>query len=157
VESQCHIQVDRRSGKRPVTHCTRRWGPWPVWTGAENLSPTEIRSPDHQARSESLYRLRYPGPHAKCEGRKRLWSFAKVYCGRCLEVIRENTKNVIQNCPLRLKFETRSSRYRCFTLFGERSKALPYLFPIFFVLCCSFGLCILLPCSGVEFHVCPLI
>jgi len=26
-------------------------------------SPTGIRSPDHPARSESLYRLRYPGPH----------------------------------------------------------------------------------------------
>ena len=35
--------------------------PGPVWTGAENLvpPPTGIRSP---ARSESLYRLRYPGP-----------------------------------------------------------------------------------------------
>jgi hypothetical protein len=34
----------------------------PVWTGAENLVPTENRSPDRPARSESLYRLRYPGP-----------------------------------------------------------------------------------------------
>ena len=33
-----------------------------VWTGAENLtSPTGIRSPDRPARSESLYRLSYPG------------------------------------------------------------------------------------------------
>ena len=32
-----------------------------VWTGAENLDPTGIRSPDHPARSESLYRLSYPG------------------------------------------------------------------------------------------------
>ena len=32
-----------------------------VWTGAENLAPTGIRSPDRPARSESLYRLRYPG------------------------------------------------------------------------------------------------
>ena len=30
--------------------------------GAENLTPTGIRSPDHQARSESLYRLSYPWP-----------------------------------------------------------------------------------------------
>jgi hypothetical protein len=29
---------------------------------AENLSPTWIRSPDRAARSESLYRLSYPGP-----------------------------------------------------------------------------------------------
>jgi hypothetical protein len=39
-----------------------RWAPGPAWTGAENLSLTGIRSPDRPARSESLYRLRYPGP-----------------------------------------------------------------------------------------------
>ena len=27
------------------------------------VPPTRIRSPDHPARSESLYRLSYPGPH----------------------------------------------------------------------------------------------
>jgi hypothetical protein len=32
----------------------------PVWTGAENLASTEIRSPDRPARSQSLYRLSYP-------------------------------------------------------------------------------------------------
>ena len=30
--------------------------------GAENLVPTGVRSPDRPARSESLYRLSYPGP-----------------------------------------------------------------------------------------------
>ena len=34
------------------------WAPGHVWTGAENLAPTGIRSPDRPARSESLYRLR---------------------------------------------------------------------------------------------------
>ena len=40
------------------------WVPGPVWTGTENLAPppTAIRSPDRPARSESLYRLSYPGP-----------------------------------------------------------------------------------------------
>jgi len=38
------------------------WAPGPVWTGAENLSPTGIRSLDRPGRSESLYRLNYPGP-----------------------------------------------------------------------------------------------
>ena len=33
------------------------WVPGPVWTGAENLVPTGIRSPDRPAGSESLYRL----------------------------------------------------------------------------------------------------
>jgi hypothetical protein len=30
--------------------------------GEENLTPKEIRSPDHPAHSESLYQLRYPSP-----------------------------------------------------------------------------------------------
>jgi hypothetical protein len=37
------------------------WASEPVRTGAENLSPTGVRSPDRPARSKSLYRLRYPG------------------------------------------------------------------------------------------------
>jgi len=40
-----------------------RWAPGTVWMGAENLSPTGFRSPDRSARSKSLYRLSYPGPH----------------------------------------------------------------------------------------------
>ena len=39
------------------------WAPGPVWTGAENLAPTGIRSPDRPARSESLYLLGYLGPY----------------------------------------------------------------------------------------------
>jgi hypothetical protein len=39
------------------------WAPGPVWTGAENLVPIGIRSPDRPPRSESLYRLSYPGPY----------------------------------------------------------------------------------------------
>jgi hypothetical protein len=47
-------------GKDPVPIVQEaRWAPGPVWTGAENLAPTGIRSPDHPARSLSLYRLRY--------------------------------------------------------------------------------------------------
>ena len=46
--------------ERSGTHCTGGWV-GPVWTGAENLAPTVNRSPDRPARSESLYRLRYPG------------------------------------------------------------------------------------------------
>jgi hypothetical protein len=36
------------------------WAPGPVWTGAENLAPTGIRSPDRLDRSQSLYHLSYP-------------------------------------------------------------------------------------------------
>ena len=38
--------------------------PGPVWTCAENLAPTEIRSPARPARSQSLYWLSYPA-HSK--------------------------------------------------------------------------------------------
>ena len=38
------------------------WTPGLVWTGAENLASTGIRSPDRPARSQSLYRLSYPAP-----------------------------------------------------------------------------------------------
>jgi hypothetical protein len=38
------------------------WATGPVWTGAENLATTGIRIPDRPTRSESLYRLSYPGP-----------------------------------------------------------------------------------------------
>ena len=36
------------------------WAPGPVWTGAENLVHSGIRSPDPPALSQSLYLLRYP-------------------------------------------------------------------------------------------------
>ena len=47
------------------------WAPGPVWTGAENLAPSGIRSPDRPARSELLYRLSYPGP-PQSEGLNKL-------------------------------------------------------------------------------------
>jgi len=39
-----------------------RWAPGPVWKGEENLAPTGIQCLDRPARSESLDRLRCPGP-----------------------------------------------------------------------------------------------
>jgi len=42
------------------------WAPGPVWTGAENLTPTGIRFLDRPSCSKSLYRLRYPGPFVAC-------------------------------------------------------------------------------------------
>ena len=53
-------------GKDPVPIVQEaRWAPGPVGTGAENLASTGIRSPDRTARSESLYRLSYPGRQKK--------------------------------------------------------------------------------------------
>ena len=43
-------------GKDPVPIVQEAgWAPGSVWTSAENLDPTGIRSPDGQARSELLY------------------------------------------------------------------------------------------------------
>jgi hypothetical protein len=48
-------------GKVPVPIVQEAgWAAGPVWTGAENLAHTGIRSPDRPARSQSLYRLSYP-------------------------------------------------------------------------------------------------
>ena len=52
------------SGNNPVPVVEEAgWTPEPVWTGAESLAPTEIRSPNRTARTESLYRLSYPGQY----------------------------------------------------------------------------------------------
>ena len=49
------------SGKDPVPIVQEAWwAPVLVWTGAENLASTGIQSPDRPARSQSLYRLRFP-------------------------------------------------------------------------------------------------
>ena len=48
-------------GKDPVPLVQKaRWAPGPVWTGAENLTPTGIQSLNRPAHSQLLYRLRYP-------------------------------------------------------------------------------------------------
>ena len=65
------------------------WAPGPVCTGADNLNPTGIRSPDRPARSESLYRLSHPGPRREvtalilCETLK-VWVYKRL-CRLTLE------------------------------------------------------------------------
>jgi hypothetical protein len=49
------------------------WAPGSVWTCAENLAPSGIRSPGRPACSESLYRLHYPeflNIHAHTQSRR---------------------------------------------------------------------------------------
>jgi hypothetical protein len=63
VVGQRHAPAALPPGNDPVpivqeTGCA----PGPVWMGDENVDPIGIRSPVPPARSESLYRLRYPGP-----------------------------------------------------------------------------------------------
>jgi len=61
VGSQRHALAIIPPGKDPVPIVQEAgWAPGPVWTGAENLASTAIRSPDRPARIASLYRLSYP-------------------------------------------------------------------------------------------------
>ena len=63
--------------KDPATIVQKaEWAPGPVWTGAENLVPTGIRSPDRPARSQSLYRLSYPAFYEKCAAYKTGFFFS---------------------------------------------------------------------------------
>ena len=61
LSGQRHAPAALYSGKDPVPITQEAgWAPGPVWTSAENLAPTRIRSPYSPARSRSLYRLSYP-------------------------------------------------------------------------------------------------
>jgi hypothetical protein len=63
VGGQLHAPATLPPGKIPVTHFIGGWvGPRACLDGCRKSRPTGIRSPDRPARSESLYRLRYPGP-----------------------------------------------------------------------------------------------
>ena len=58
---QRHAPAALYPGKIPVPFVQEAgWAPGPVGTGTESLDPTGIRSLDRPARSQSLYRLRYP-------------------------------------------------------------------------------------------------
>jgi hypothetical protein len=57
--SPCAIRFQKHS-----THGAGvSWAPEPVWTDAENLTPS-----NHSARGESLHRLSYPGPLSRWAG-----------------------------------------------------------------------------------------
>jgi hypothetical protein len=45
----------------PIVH-EAGWAPGPVWTGAENIAPTGIRSLDRPARSSVAVPTELPGP-----------------------------------------------------------------------------------------------
>jgi hypothetical protein len=65
VGGQCHTPPALPPGERyPVPIVQEAgWARGPVWTGAENLDPGGIRSPDRPALRQSLHRLRCSGPH----------------------------------------------------------------------------------------------
>ena len=60
VGVQHHAPTALPPGNNPVPIVQEAgWAPRLDWTGAENIAPTGIRSPDRPAHSESLYRLHY--------------------------------------------------------------------------------------------------
>ena len=61
MRGQRHAPADLSPREKPVPIVQEAGrAPGPVWTGAENPASTGIRSPGRPARSQSLYRLRYP-------------------------------------------------------------------------------------------------
>jgi len=61
VRGQRHVPAALNPRERPGTHCTGGWvGPRAGLGRCGKSAPPGIRSPDHPARSQSLYRLRYP-------------------------------------------------------------------------------------------------
>jgi len=67
-------------GKEPVPIVQEAgWAPGPVWTGAQNLAPTGIRSPYRPARSQSLYRLSYPAHVYLIHTRYKFQSNTAIY------------------------------------------------------------------------------
>jgi hypothetical protein len=64
-----------------------------VCTGAENLGPTETRSPGRPARSESLYRLSYPSPLSS--DKALLYTYrCSVHSGRKEAISKKGTENI---------------------------------------------------------------
>jgi len=53
------------------------WAPGWVWTGAENLALTRIRSPDHPARSNSLHWLHHPSSQHRTQ-KELIFLFIKM-------------------------------------------------------------------------------
>jgi len=78
VGGQRHAPTAFTPGKDPVPIVQEAgWAPGPVWTGAENLAPTGIRSPDRPTRSESLYRLM----------RRQFWTVGPFCCWPSLDTV----------------------------------------------------------------------
>jgi hypothetical protein len=63
VDGQRHTSAVLPPGNDPVLIVQEAvWATGPVRIDMENLTPAGIRFPDRPPRSESLYRLSYPGP-----------------------------------------------------------------------------------------------
>ena len=87
MRGQGHAPAAPYPWERPGTHLQEAgWASGPVWTGAENLGPTGIRSPDRPAHRHSLYQLHYPAHNCFAKAPKNLqdnneeWIIMYSYC-----------------------------------------------------------------------------
>ena len=107
-------------GKDPVPIVQEAgWAPGPVWTGAENLAPSGIRSPDRPARSQALYRLSYPKSIMLRYEFKRKWllSFLTRLC-----FVKATTERFHNRAP-----QYRRQSYRIESLHPRRHRMAPAL------------------------------
>ena len=83
-------------GKDPIPIVQEAgWAPGPVWTGAENLTPTRIRSLDRPVRSQSLYRLRYPAHKMSRTYRHLVYADDVCLLGGNVIMVKTNTETVL--------------------------------------------------------------
>ena len=70
------------------------WAPGQFWTGVENLATTGLRSPYRPARSESLHRLSYPGPHLNMY----TYVYRYVYVAYIIYILRPGVAQWLRHC-----------------------------------------------------------
>jgi hypothetical protein len=79
---QRHASAAFYPRERPGTHCTGGWvGPKAGLDRCGKSRPTGIRSPDHPARNQSLYRLSYPAYYIHV-GILKIRTSSKVMCSK---------------------------------------------------------------------------
>jgi hypothetical protein len=103
----------------PGTHCTGGWlGPRAGLDVCENLVHTGIRSPDRPARSESLYRLSYPGPPSK-------YNYIYILTYRMFHNVHDCTQ-VLQNITIYIYINLSHALQR--TLFYQSASKYNYIY-----------------------------
>ena len=117
VGGKRHVPVAVPRERDPVPFVQEvGWDPRPVWTGAENLAPTGIPSPDRPARTESAGKIFF-FLHATGGGKKN-WTHhhSIIPVTGCTKHTKRfkflRTVTVQQLCVFILRFHG-SSRYRC--------------------------------------------
>ena len=85
MRGQCQAPVAFYPRERPSTLCIGGWvGPKAgLDRCVKSRPPTGIRSPDRQARSQSLYRLSYPGPLVNEKRPQKSYSIVALESFKC--------------------------------------------------------------------------